>query len=788
MKASRPFPAVLTGLRHQDRDVGLDTGGATTGGTSPVSGGAFAGGALTGGAGRRDLGTNLRTVLLALLAVLSSACGTDSGDDVGGSGATGGAATGGAPTAATGGAWMGTGGVGANVTTGGSTTGGTTTGGATTGGATTGGMPTGGGGAASGGVPASGGAPTGGVAAGGTATGGGGNGGVQTGGAASGGVSTGGEAAGGGTGGVVDGPYTVSSPDGRIQTELTTTDSVLRYRITVDGVEVLAPSEVGIRTDGVDVGNDVSLGTIERGFVDEQYDFFGGHSTAVNQANEGSVPATSGSESFTVDLHVANDGVGIRLRLPAKAGRRIEGERSVWRLDGNPTVWATELDAAYEEHYRTTTLNSLAASAYGMPLTAKMNDLYVSITEAALRDYGDMALRPGGSGALEGTLYADPSGWTTDGEVVQPWRVTIIADDLTALVNSTLVQNLNPPRDASLDGADWIRPGRSTWQWMAIGAPQFADQHQWVDWTEELGFEFYLVDDGWKDWPDAWNSLRSVCEYAASKGVAVWLWVHSNEVENPSSRQAYFSQAANAGIVGVKVDFPPACNRQWSTWYWDVARDAADQQLLVDVHGANKPTGIERTWPNMLTREGIRGHEWQMTRYSRVLEPEHDTILPFTRLVAGAGDYTPTVFAAQELQGNTWAHELAQGVVFTSPFQCFSGHPQDYVTNPAVDVLRAIPAVWDETIVLPGSEPGTLAAFARRSGTEWFVGILNGPTATSLQVSLDFLGAGDWASIRLGDVSGSADAWDRQEGTVSASDSLQVDLASRGGFVGWFRQ
>lgn len=667
---------------------------------------------------------------------------------------------------------------------GGAATGGAATGGAATGGANPGGAGTGG----------AGGVATGGTDGGGAVSGGaGGMGGAATGGANSGGTATGGDSsggvgAGGGTGGVEEGPYTVSSPNGRIRAELSTTDSMLRYRITVDGEELLAPSEIGIRSDGVDIGSDVALGTIERRSIDEQYEFFGARSTALNRANEGSVPATSGGEAFTVDLHVANDGVGVRVRLGAKVGRRVEGERTVWRFPGNPTVWASELDPSYEQHYRTTTLDSLAASSYGMPLTLRVDDRYVSITEAALKDYGDMALTPRGGGALEGTLYADPWGFATDEEVVQPWRVTIIADDLTTLVNSTLVQNLNPPRDASLEGADWIKPGRSSWQWMAIGAPRYEDQHQWVDWTEELGFEYYLVDDGWKAWPDAWASLASVCTYAAQKGVKIWLWVHSNEVEEASARRAYFQRAVDAGVVGVKIDFPPACDRWWSSWYWDVARDAAEHQLMVNVHGANKPTGIERTWPNMLTREAIRGHEYQMTRYSRILEPEHDTILPFTRLVAGPGDYTPTVFAAQELQGNTWAHELAQGVVFTSPFQCFSGHPRDYVTNPAVDVLKAIPAVWDETIVLPGSDPGTLAAFARRSGSDWFVGILNGPTATTLDVSLGFLGAGDWDSIQLGDVSGRADGWDRQEGTVTASDSVQVNLASRGGWVGWFRQ
>ncbi|MBN1605531.1 MAG: glycoside hydrolase family 97 catalytic domain-containing protein [Polyangiaceae bacterium] len=735
-----------------------------------------------------------------LAAALAAACGgTETSDKEPGSGgstvgsggmsaSTGGSSAAGGSTAATGGqppsGGRSSSGAAASggPATGGSSSGGQATGGTSNAGTSSGGQPaggasTGGGRSTSGGRSPAGGSP----ASGGTSDVTGGADGV-------GGTSTGGTSS-GGTGGVVeDGPYAVSSPDGRIQAELSTTDSVLRYRITVDGEEVLAPSEIGIRTSGVEIGRDATLGTLERSSVDESYDFFGAHTPAVNQANEGSVPATSGSESYTVDLHVANDGVGIRLRLAAKAGRKIEAERSTWRFDGNPTVWATPLEAAYEQHYRTTTLNSLGTSSYGMPLTAKVDDLYVSITEAALKDYGDMGVKRGTSGALEGTLYADTAGWTTDAAVVQPWRVTIIANDLTALVNSTLVQNLNPPRDASLSGADWIKPGRSTWQWMAVGAPQYADQQQWVDWTQELGFEYYLVDDGWKAWSDAWNSLKSVCTYAAGKGVKVWLWVNSNEVKDASARRSYFKQAADIGIAGVKIDFPPACDRWWSTWYWDVAKDAAQYKLLVDVHGANKPTGIERTWPNMLTREAIRGHEYQMTRYSRVLEPAHDTILPFTRLVAGAADYTPTVFAPQELQGNTWAHELAQGVVFTSPFLCFSGHPKDYVANTAVDVLEAIPAVWDETRVLPGSEPGKVAALARKSGGNWFVGILNGADATTLDVPLGFLGSGTWNAIRLGDVSGRGDAWDRQEGTVSASDSIQVKLSSRGGFVAWFKQ
>jgi alpha-glucosidase len=278
-----------------------------------------------------------------------------------------------------------------------------------------------------------------------------------------------------------------------------------------------------------------------------------------------------------------------------------------------------------------------------------------------------------------------------------------------------------------------------------------------------------------------------VVTYAASKGVKVWLWVHSNEVTDGNARRAYFARASGLGIAGVKIDFPPACSRSVSTWYWDTARDAAAHRLLLDFHGAAKPTGMERTWPNVLTREAVRGHEYHMTRYGRVQEPAHDTILPFTRSVAGVADYTPTVFAPAELRGYTWAHELAQAIGFVSPFLCFGGHPRDYLANPAADVLKAIPAVWDESIALPGAEPGRLAAVARRAGRSWFVAILNGESAATVNLPLGFLGSGTWQSIRLGDVTGKTDAWDRQEGAVSASDTLAVTLSSRGGFVAWFR-
>jgi alpha-glucosidase len=268
--------------------------------------------------------------------------------------------------------------------------------------------------------------------------------------------------------------------------------------------------------------------------------------------------------------------------------------------------------------------------------------------------------------------------------------------------------------------------------------------------------------------------------------VKIWVWAHSKLVKDPEARKEYFRKAVEAGVVGVKIDFPPPTDHWWATWYWDTARDAAAAHLMLDFHGATKPTGMSRTWPNVLTREGVRGHEYQITRYHRRLEPEHDVILPFTRYVAGAGDYTPTVFTLKELQGNTWTHELAQAVVFTSPYLCFGGHPQEYLQNPAKDLLTAIPAVWDETRVLEGSEPGKLVAMARRKGDRWFVAVMNGADATHLDLSLAFLGAGTWKATTLADPKDRPDAYDRQQGSKTRADHVSFDLQSRGGFVAYF--
>src|SRR5450759_2719893 len=217
----------------------------------------------------------------------------------------------------------------------------------------------------------------------------------------------------------------------------------------------------------------------------------------------------------------------------------------------------------------------------------------------------------------------------------------------------------------------------------------------------------------------------------------------------------YFKRAKSIGIVGLKIDFMEPANTEWVNWYEEALRDAASLQLMVDFHGAIKPTGRERTWPNEMTREGISGREQGKN------PSVHDTTLPFLRYVQGHADYTPTLLIPRRLNGSTFAHELAMAIVFTSPYLCMGDNPTNYLNSQAVDVLKALPPVWDETIVLPGSEIGQLAAFARRNGQQWFIAAINAVMPRRETVALSFLGKGNFKLIELADSPERIDAFVR---------------------------
>jgi alpha-glucosidase len=592
------------------------------------------------------------------------------------------------------------------------------------------------------------------------------------------------------------GGVTVKSPDGAVAA-VVSSDAAgrLTWQVLLEKKEVLPPSPLGVTVNGSDLGLGVALGKPATRKFSERYAVKGLHDTAVNAFREAVVPVLDGArvEIARLEVRVFDDGAAYRYCVPGSGTRTVNGESSAWVLPAGSLVWYQRNVRDHEDVYLEQAAESVPKdTALGVPVTVMLADrsAYLLLTEANLIGYSDLALKADGRRTLSAFFHADPSGWKSEGEIVSPWRVTLVAKELNTLVNSDMVKNLCPPPSEALAAAAFYKPGRAAWQWWSVGGPVLKDQDWWYDRTRDLGFEYYLIDAGWKKWSeggkDAWACLKDVVAYGQSVGVETVIWVHSKEVKTTEERKAYMERVKACGVTGIKIDFMPPADSGWVQWYDDTLRDAAEIGLFVDFHGAVKPTGRERTWPNELTREAVRGHEWHISRYTRTQPPNYDTILPFCRTVQGPADYTPTVFNPAELNGYTWARELAQAVVFPSPFLCYADNPKWYLENPAVEVLRAIPSVWNETVVLPGSEIGQIVAMAKRDRQDWFVAVINGERPQELTVDCAFLGKGTFRMVAYGDQEGRDDAYAMEQRLVTRKEKLPLIIRKKGGFVARF--
>jgi alpha-glucosidase len=295
----------------------------------------------------------------------------------------------------------------------------------------------------------------------------------------------------------------------------------------------------------------------------------------------------------------------------------------------------------------------------------------------------------------------------------------------------------------------------------------------------ELGYEYHVIEGFWTRWSD--EQIKELVDYSRECGVGLWLWRHSNALRTDEAREEFFKQLHDLGVVGAKIDFFDHEHLEVVDHYTKLLETAAKHRILVNFHGANKPTGEPRTWPNELVREGVRGMESSRLRD----RARHDATLPFTRFLAGHADYTPVHFGARRAD-TTWAHQVATAVVFTAPLQTYGAHPKSILENPAAAMLKSIPSVWDETIVLDVSEIGELAAFARRSDKTWFVGVVNGPATGVVELPLSFLGEGVYQTLLVLDRQDDPAAVDIKEMKSQRRDVLKLELNAGGGAVARF--
>ncbi|MEO8413952.1 MAG: glycoside hydrolase family 97 catalytic domain-containing protein, partial [Ginsengibacter sp.] len=586
------------------------------------------------------------------------------------------------------------------------------------------------------------------------------------------------------------GACTLLSPDGKMVIAVYTgSGGRLMYYVNNNGTSVIGDAALGITVDRQNLGEGVTMGDPVYSNANERYASQDVHDTAINHYREMVIPIThqqSGTH-YQVEIKAFDNGMAFRYVVPKKGISNVEGEASSWKIPPGSTVWYQENIFYYEGLYYETPVSKLGSKKLGPPLTYQTPDsMYVSITEAALYNYSGMSLQSGSSGMLHAAFVNDSTGWKIQDTIVTPWRVAIVSPTLNGLVNADIVQNLNPPPGSTLQHANWIKPGRAVWSYFMHGNVTTMNlEKKYIDKAALLGFEYNMVDAGWESsWPNCMDSLKALVNYANSKKVGIWVWKAYASLKEDIIRRTFFDTMQRIGVAGIKIDFIDKEGIDQVRFYEAALKDAAAHHLMIDFHGADKPTGYNRTYPNELTREAIYGQEW--TTYNPE-GPVHNAILPFTRFLAGPADATPGVFDSKKAYGTSRAHQLALQIIFNSALSCWPSDPDDYLASVALPLIQSAPAIWDETIVLPPSSIGKIVVFARRKGKDWYIGIINAGNEKRLTLPLTFLRKGTFTTDIFQDDLTNSDRLLHSHTAHTAADSLLVVMKSSGGYAAMLR-
>ncbi len=531
---------------------------------------------------------------------------------------------------------------------------------------------------------------------------------------------------------------------------------------------------------------------------------------------------------YSLDIRAYDDGVAWRLRTALEGRVRVVSEVAEFVFPADHKIYFPTEESFLTHSERL--YEYLALSEIPPEKMACMPALIdieggpkVAITEADLYDYPGMYLTGTSGNGLRGIFpavalkenqtrdrtveVAERADYIaeTEGTRTFPWRVLVIADDDGELIESEMIFKLASP--LAIEDTSWIRPGKVAWDWWNannIYGVDFeagintATYKHYIDFASQHGIEFVILDEGWSDTTDLFKvnpeiDMEELLRYAKKKNVGIILWVVWKTLDNQLEPALDLFQ--RWGVVGIKVDFMQRDDQWMVNYYLKIAREAAKRKLTVDFHGAYKPTGLRRAYPNVLTREGVRGLEHN--KWSKDPSPEHNVTLPFIRMLAGPMDYTPgAMINAQEkyfqpifnrpMSTGTRCHQLAMYVVFESPLQMLCDSPTNYQREPeCMEFLSSVPTVWDETRALD-AKVGDYVLVARRSGEEWYVGAMTDWSPRELTVDLSFLGRRNYDAEIYQDGPNAhrvGDDYQKIIKQVTRKDKLQIKLAPGGGWA-----
>jgi len=572
----------------------------------------------------------------------------------------------------------------------------------------------------------------------------------------------------------------VASPNGKVGVFIDILEGSPYYRVSYKGIEIIEPSILGfLLKDSLLIRDNLKVIGTAKDTHDQTWEPVWGKKSKIrnyyNQLTVNLQEIETPLRKIDVVFRAYDDGVAFRYCFPEQENLSeiaVKTEETTFNLSDNYTCYALQLGGfktPYEREFNEMLVEDLNVdSTIGLPLLLQTSSCWMAITEANLTDYAGLYLSPAEERSRK--LISKLSLFFEDQDVAvkasvphsTPWRVIMIGDEAGDLIESDIIENLN--ESTAFKDVSWIKPGLVLWPWwngrLPFGEPHTLQMIHYINFAARHGIPHLLVDAGWYSLErDAWDNpdeediltmeetrenkynIQAVIQYAKDKNVDVHLWVHGTSLQRQIDEA--LPVYAKWGAVGIKVDSYGRDDQEWVNFVHEFAQKAAENRLMVNFHGAYKPTGIRVTYPNFMTREGILGLEH--SKWSNKPTPEHNVTIPFTRMLAGPMDYTPGAFdldgteeSPKQVQG-TRTHQMAMYVVYYSPLQMVPDYPEVYEAAPdEFAFIKNIPTVWDDTKVLAG-HPGDFIVIARKKGQTWYMGSMTDENPRKLSVPLNFL-------------------------------------------------
>jgi len=621
--------------------------------------------------------------------------------------------------------------------------------------------------------------------------------------------------------------YDLRSPDNRIEVRIRTAPT-LRYDVLLKGRPLLQDSTLSLAVDHKTLGTSPKVLSAKKRTCDQtieppvrqKFAKIREHYNELRLEMDG---------NYAVTFRAFNEGAAYRFETTLPQPQvKIYGEEVNLHFTSDTTVFYPQEDSVFshnERRYVPQHLSQIAPEFIAtMPAVLDAGEgAKLAVAESDVEDYPGMWLHgtagPGLVGFFSGYPLKEKLERDRDFRVVEaadfiavtsgtrtfPWRLFGIVDRDADLLTNQLVWLLAKP--SQLQDTSWIKPGKVAWDWWNFNNVYDVDfkagvntqtYKYYIDFAAKYGLQYVILDEGWYKLGNVLEvvpeiNLEELTAYAKEKNVGIILWVIWKSLDDQliPALDLY----AKWGVKGIKVDFMQRDDQKLINFYYKVCSEAAKRKMLVDFHGGQKQVTMTRTWPNMISGEGVRGMEW--SKWSAESEPKHNVTLPFTRMFLGPMDYTPgamrnatrTTFAPifqQPMALGTRCHQLAMYVVYESPLQMLSDSPSNYLREPeTMEFLGPVPSVWDDTRALDG-RISEYVLVARRSGNDWYVGAMSDWMARELEVDFSFLPEGNFTmdayqdGVNAGRMAGD---YKKIEMQVNRNTKLKIKLAPGGGWA-----